>query len=57
MDLVRCSSGRSHLVADPAAPFYHLRYGVLVHAHAGFSDGIENNEVALQRIERSNGVL
>ena len=47
----------SHLIPYPAAPFYHLRYCILVQAPAGLPDGIDDGEVALQSVQRRNGIL
>lgn len=47
----------SHLVSYPAAPFNHLRYCILVHAPARFSDGIQGSKVALQGIEGLDSIL
>lgn len=45
----------SHLIASLFDPFYHLRYGILVHALAGFPYRIDNRKIALQRVERRYG--
>ena len=55
--LLRRSSEGSHLISNAAAPFYHLGYRVLVRAHTGFSELIDNGKVRLQRIQGSDGVL
>lgn len=56
-ELVRCNSGGSHLISNPVAPLYHLRYRIPVHVPARLFDGINNSEVRLQRIQGRDSVL
>ena len=46
-----------YLITRLAAPLDHFRDGLKVHASAGLSNGIDDGEVGLQRVERGNSVL
>ena len=47
----------SHLIPQLLTPFNHLRYCLLVHALPRFSKGIDDGEVGLKSVERSNRIL
>lgn len=47
----------AYLISDLVTPLYHLWYRLLVHLLARFADRVDNGKVALQRVERRNGVL
>ena len=48
---------QAHLISYLSAPFYHLRYRLLVEAAARLSDGVNDSEIALNGVESSYRIL
>lgn len=51
------SRANAHLVAELPDPLNHLRDGILVHAPSRLADGVDDGEVALQRVQGRYGCL
>lgn len=51
------SSLVAYLIANSFTPLYHFWYGLLVHLFARLSNGINDSKVALQTVERCDGIL
>lgn len=47
----------AYLISGLATPLDHLRYGLLIHAPARLSNGIDDGEVGLKRVQRGHGIL
>lgn len=46
-----------YLVSNLSAPLDHLRYRLLIHLAPRLTDGIDDSEVRLKRVERLHRIL